>query len=173
MTGAAASRVRGGPVPIAQRSDNLTYVELTWVEKRIENWIRFGREAREQVLDRRRRIFSYRPGAVFAFVRWAANDFGTIVSRIDIVRAMTPGEPYQTLPFVRPGGDILLKIEGWPKVEQVLRHIDAVETAGIDACDVCPDHWRHVHHRLTAGQEPRAYTLERHQAWLKRRRVEG
>ena len=173
MTGAAASSVRGGPAPIAQRSDNLTHVELTWVEKRIENWIRFGREAREQVLDRRRRIFSYRPGAVFAFVRWAANDFGTIISRIDIVRAVTSGEPYQTLPFVRPGGDILLKIEGWPKVEQVLRHIDAVEAAGIDACDVCPDHWRHVHHRLTAGQEPRAYTPERHQAWLKRRRIEG
>ena len=103
------------------------------MEKRIENWIRFGREAREQVLDRRRRIVSYRPGAVFAFVRWAANDFGTIISRIDIVRAVQPGEPYQTLPFVRPGGDILLKIEGWPKVEQVLRHIDAVDAAGIDA----------------------------------------
>ena len=173
MTGAAASRVRGGLAPIAQAADNLTHVELTWVEKRIENWIRFGREAREQVLDRRRRINSYRPGAVFAFVRWAANDFGTIISRIDIVRAVQPVEPYQTLPFVRPGGDILLKIEGWPKVEQVLRHIDAVEAAGIDPCEVCPDHWRHVHHRLTAGQEPRAYTLERHQAWLKRRRVEG
>ena len=173
MTGAAASRVRGGPAPIAQAADNLTHVELTWVEKRIENWIRFGREAREQVLDRRRRVLSYRPGAVFGFVRWAANDFGTIISRIDIVRAVQPGEPYQTLPFVRPGGDILLKIEGWPKVEQVLRHIDAVDAAGIDLCEVCPDHWRHVHHRLSAGQEPRVYTSERHQAWLKRRRVEG
>ena len=173
MNGDAASRARGGPVPMPARADNLTQVELTWVEKRIENWIRFGREAREQVLDRRRRIFFYRPGAVFAFVRWAANDFGTILSRIDIVRAITPGEPYQTLPFVRPGGEILLKIEGWPKVEQVLRHIDAVEAAGIDPCEVCPNHWRHVHHRLTAGQEPRAYTSERHEAWLKRRRVEG
>ena len=172
MNGYAAPRVRGGPVPIAAHGDNLTHVELTWVEKRIENWIRFGREAREQVLDRRRRIFSYRPDSIFAFVRWAANDFGTIISRIDIVRAVRPGEPYQTLPFVRPGGDILLKIEGWPKVEQVLRHIDAVEAAGIDACDVCPDHWRHVHHRMSAGQEPRAYTMERHQAWLKRREIE-
>lgn len=172
MNGDAASRARGGPMPMAARADNLTQVELTWVEKRIENWIRFGRETREQVLDRRR-VFFYRPGAVFAFVRWAANDFGTILSRIDIVRAITPGEPYQTLPFVRPGGEILLKIEGWPKVEQVLRHIDAVEAAGVDPCEVCPDHWRHVHHRLTAGQEPRAYTSERHEAWLKRRRVEG
>lgn len=172
MTGAAASRARGGRVPIAQHVDHLTRVELTWFEKRIETWIRFGHAAHEEIIDRRRRVLSFRPGAIFAFVRWAANDFGTILSRVDIVRAVTPGEPYQTLPFVRPGGDILLKIEGWPKVEQVLRHIDAVEAAGIDACEVCPDHWRHVHHRLSAGHEPRAYMPARHQAWLKRREVE-
>ena len=81
------------------------------------------------------------------------------------------GEAYQTLPFVRPGGEILLKIEGWPKVEQVLRHIDAVEALGIDACDVAPDHWRHVGNRIGAGHEPRAYTPERHAAWLKRREI--
>ena len=97
---------------------------------------------------------------------------GTILSRIDIVRAVSPGETYQTLPFVRPGGEILLKIEGWPKVQQVLRHIDAAEDAGVDACAVSPDHWRHVANRLSAGQEPRAYTMERHQAWLKRREIE-
>ena len=171
MTGNAAPRVRGGPVPIAQHSDNLTHVELTHVEKRIENWIRFGHEAHEQVLDRRRRVFSFRPGSLFAFVRWAANDFGTIISRIDIVRATAPGEAYQTLPFVRPGGEILLKIEGWPKVEQVLRHIDAVEALGIDACGVAPDHWRHVGNRIGTGHEPRAYTPERHAAWLKRREI--
>jgi hypothetical protein len=109
---------------------------------------------------------------MFAFVRWASNDFGTILSRIDILRATAPGEPYQTLPFVRPGGDILLTITGWPKVEQVLRHIDAVEAAGIDPCAVTSDHWRHVAHRMRAGEAPRAYTLERHRAWLKRRECE-
>ncbi len=89
------------------------------------------------------------------------------------MRAVRPGEAYQTLPFVRPGGDILLKIEGWPKVQQVLRHIDAVEAAGIDPCEVAADHWRHVANRLSAGHEPRPYTAERHQAWLKRREIEG
>ncbi|HSI19936.1 DUF2840 domain-containing protein [Labrys sp. ZIDIC5] len=172
MTGNAAPRVRGGPVPSALPSDSLTHVELTFVEKKIEHWIRFGREAHEQILDRRRRIFSFRPGAVFAFVRWASNDFGTIISRIDIVRAVAPGEPYQTLPFVRPGGDILLKIDGWPKVEQVLRHIDAIQAIGIDSEDVSPHHWRHVHNRLTAGHEPRAYTVDQHRAFLLRRRAE-
>jgi hypothetical protein len=171
MTGNAAPRVHIGPVPIAHASDDLTHVELTWVEKRIENWIRFGRAAREQVLDRHRRVLSFRAGGIFAFVRWTANDFGTIISRIDIVRAVEPGESYQTLPFVRPGGDILLKIEGWPKVEQVLRHIDAVEAAGIQPHEVAPDHWRHVANRLSAGEVPRPYTFARHQAWLKRRKV--
>ena len=135
MTDAAVSRAQGGPMPRAHLADSLTHVELTHVEKRIENWIRFGREAHEQVLDRRRRVFSYRPGSIFAFVRWASNDFGTIISRIDIVRAVEPGEAYQTLPFVRPGGEILLKIEGWPKVEDVLRHVDAIEAIGIEAVE--------------------------------------
>lgn len=153
--------------------DNMTRVQLTWIEKRIEYWIRFGRIAKDEILDRRRRIVSFRPGAVFAFVRWAANDYGTVSSRIDIVRAVGAGEPFTTLPFVQPGGDILLTIEGWPKVSQVLAHIDAVDNAGVDPCDAAPDHWRHVHNRIAAGHQPRAYTMERHRAWLKRREIEG
>lgn len=172
MTGIAASRMRGGPSPAALPHDTLTHVKLTWVEKKIENWIRFGTHAHEQILDRRRRVLSFRPGTIFAFVRWASNDFGTIISRIDIVRAVSRGEAYQTLPFVRPGGDILLKVESWPKVERVLQAIDAIEHLGIDPDTVSPDHWRHVHNRLAAGHEPRAYTLEHHRAFLLRLRAE-
>jgi hypothetical protein len=149
----------------------LTHVELTWLEKRIEHWIRFGRDVDETILDRRRRVLSFVPGSIFAFVRWASNDYGTVVSRIDIVRAVAVGEPYQTLPFVRPGGEILLRINGWPKVERVLQAIDAVEALGIDAADASPDHWRHVHNRLTGGDEPRPYSGTQHTAWLMRQRV--
>jgi hypothetical protein len=149
-------------------SDAHTAVELTWLEKRIEHWIRFGRDASETIIDRRRRVLSFAPNTVFAFVRWASNDHGTVVSRIDIVRAIAPGEAYQTLPFVRPGGEILLRISGWPKVERVFAAIDAVETLGIDAADVAPDHWRHVHNRLIGGDEPRPYSRDQHHAWLLR-----
>ena len=102
----------------------LTHVELTWHKQRVEHRIRFGRQVGQQVLDRHRRVVSFAPGSIFAFVRWAANDFGTIISRIDIVRAVAAGERYQTLPFVRPGGDVLLRMDGWTKVERVLQAID-------------------------------------------------
>jgi len=167
MTGAPHLRL----VPSPLSADGLTRVELTWIEKKVEYWIRFGKEKDEQILDRRRRVLAFAPNSVFAFVRWASNDHGTILSRIDIVRAITPGERYSTLPFVRPGGDILLKMEG-SKVERVLQIIDAIEANGIDPAEVSPHHWRHVHNRLTAGQEPRRYTVEQHRAILLRRSVE-
>ena len=71
--------------------DALTAVELTWLEKRVEHWIRFGRDIGETIIDRRRRVLSFAPNTIFAFVRWAANDFGTVVSRIDIVRVGRAG----------------------------------------------------------------------------------
>lgn len=164
---------RAGGTPIESARDRLTHVELTWIEKKLEHWIRFGRIAEDRILTRRTRVASFRPGAIFAFVRWAANDFGTISSRIDVVRAVGMDEADTTLPFVRPGGDILLHIESWEKVAQVLAAIDAVEAAGVDPCDVAPDHWRHVHNRIAAGQQPRLYSMERHQAWLRRKEIEG
>jgi hypothetical protein len=162
-----------GVLPSALTDTGITQVELTWIEQQIEHWIRFGREAGGRIIDRRRRIVEFRPGAIFAFVRWSANDYGTISSRIDIVRVVAPGEPYSTLPFVRPGGEILLRIEGWPKVAQVLAAIDAVEALDLDAADAAPDHWRHVHNRIAAGHAPRAYSTERHRAWLGRRELQS
>jgi Protein of unknown function (DUF2840) len=149
----------------------LTLVELLWLKKRIENWIRFGRIAEEHVLDRQRRIVSFAPDSIFAFVRWASNDYGTVVSRIDILRAVRPGERYLTVPYVRPGGESLVRLSGWPKVEKVLQAIDAIEALEIDPADVAPEHWRHIHNRLSVGEQPRPYTRSRHQAWLHRRKI--
>ncbi|HXI06206.1 MAG TPA: DUF2840 domain-containing protein [Bradyrhizobium sp.] len=150
---------------------DLTAVELFWIEKRIENRVRFGRPVSEKVLDRNRRVLSFSPGSVFAFVRWTSNDFGTILSRIDILRAATPGQPYSTVPWITPGGESLLRLSGWPKVERVLQMIDVVEALGVDPADAAPDYWHHVHNRLSVNETPRPYTRSRHQAWLHRRRV--
>jgi Protein of unknown function (DUF2840) len=150
---------------------DLTTVELLWLEKRIENRIRFGRSVSENLADRNRRVLSFAPGSIFAFVRWTSNDFGTVLSRIDILRAPTPGQRYSTVPWIKPGGESLLRLSGWPKVERVLQLIDAVEALDIDPADAAPDYWHHVHNRLSVNERPRPYTRSRHQAWLRRRRI--
>ncbi|MEO3431881.1 DUF2840 domain-containing protein [Inquilinus sp. CAU 1745] len=148
-----------------------TTVDLLWIEGRIERWIRFGRIIQETIRSRRERTVAFDPGAVFAFVRWSANDYGTVESRIDVLRAVSPGEARSTVPHVTPGGEVLLRLSGWPKVEAALLAIDQVEALGLAPEAVCPDHWRHVHNRLTTGLGPRAYTELRHDAWLKRREL--
>src|SRR5713101_2347301 len=105
---------------ITVMADGLTYVDLIWIEKRVQRWIRFGRVASEQIIDRQRGIVAFAPDDVFAFVRWASNDCGTVVSRINILRAVRPGEPCSTVGFVRPGGERLLRIPAWATAERAL-----------------------------------------------------
>ena len=166
MTVSGSAHQFANPAP-----DGLTHVELTWLARRVEQRIRFGRPVASLRLDQHRRHVSFAPNAIFAVVRWAGNSYGTISSEIDILRAVAPGERCTTAPFMQPGGEIFLSIKNWPKVERVLQAIDVVEALGIDPADAAPDHWRHVHNRLIVGERPRAYTLTRHRAWLKRRRI--
>ena len=147
----------------------LTRVELCYEAGKLERWIRFGAAVESRQIDARNRAVFFAAGTVFGFVRWASNDYGTVLSRFDIARAPGPGEACMSLPYVTPGAVSLLRLKGWPKVSQALDAITAIEALGIDPQDVCPDHWRHMHHRLTAGLTPRTYTAERHAAWLKRK----
>ena len=50
-------------------ADTLTYVDLIWIEKRVQRWIRFGRVTSKQTIDRNRNVVAFAPGDVFAFVR--------------------------------------------------------------------------------------------------------
>lgn len=150
-----------------------TQVDVTRIEGRIEQWVRFGRVAATESTGRGTSVFSFRPGATFALVRRISNDFGTTHASIAIVTAAQGGRPFVTLPFIRPGGDLLLRLNGWPQVQQARAAIDAVEAAGLDACDVSPDHWRHVGEHIAAGMVFRPYGADRHAAWLRRRAIEA
>lgn len=171
MTGLVAAPMRAGRAAAEPPPEAFTQVELVWIEKHTEHWIRFGRERREQILDRRRRILFFPPGSVLALVRWAANQHGTVLSRLDILRTVACDAPCQTVPTVTPGAEVLLHVDGWPKVERMLQLIDAIEARGIDPIEVSPDHWRHVHNRTTVGETPRAYGPRQHRAFLLRRAI--
>jgi hypothetical protein len=147
----------------------LTHVTLFWREGKHEDWLKFGKPVADQIVSRSQRIESYAPGQVFGLVRWASNDYGTIRSSLNIVRAVDAREVATPVTQVDPGGELLLSVHGWPKVAQVFRLIDTIEASGIDPCEVAPDHWRHVHNRMAAREIPREYSPARHRAWLQRK----
>lgn len=146
-------------------------VELIWLPDRLQRWVRFGRPFDEIVHDRRRRAVTFAPGAVFSLVHWEAGDYGTTLSRLWVLRAVVPGEPFDRVPFVAPGAEVLLDLKTWVKVRAGLEAIDAIEALGIDPERVCPDHWRHVSSRIAVAEPPSPYTRARHRAWLSRKRL--
>lgn len=152
-------------------NSGLTEITLIWDEGRTEQWIRFGRIARERIIDRHRRTVGFADGSVLALVRWQANAYGTVSSRIDILRAGGDYTERIAIPNVTPGAQCLLRLSGWPKVEAALHEVDGIEALGIVPESVCLDHWRQVHNRLSLGRSAEPYTLPRHKAWLLRRAV--
>ena len=171
MGGVADAPAPPASPPSGRSVTGLTEVEVTYVEGKTERWIRFGHPVDDRIVDSTRRVLSFAPGSIFAFVRWQTNDYGTVLSRIDVLRALDPHEAMTSIGYLRPGGEILLRISGWPKVQRVLELTEAIEQSGFDPTEICPEHWAHVHNRLSANQEPRDYTSERHALWRARKAV--
>lgn len=156
------------PASVRLPAGGLTDVEITWIEGRLEQQLRFGRVAAERSGGPHKRILSFRPGATFGLIGCTVNDLGYAFRGLAIVRAIASGAPYATHPGVHPGGDILLSLSDLEPIRAVCREIDMIEACGVDACDVSPDHWRHIAERLAATLPFRSYSAERHAAWLRR-----
>jgi len=144
----------------------LTRVSLTYIEQRIDVYLRFGEPARTIRLDRWRRVAVFLPRAMFCRIHWQANDYGTIRWQLIVMQACTPLDAAQRIPGVLPGARLLLHAEGEPAVRAVLAQLDAIEAQNIAPADVSPAYWRTLGNRLAARLPLPAYTAERHAAWL-------
>jgi hypothetical protein len=157
--------------PIAR--DALTWVELIDDEGRTERWIRFGAVVETHKISLHNRFVGFAPGAVFAYVRWACGPRGAVGARLDILQAVDCGAARVAIPGVTPGAVSLLRLNGWSRVRHALAVIDAVAETGVPLEAVAPDHWRHVHNRMSTGLRPQAYSQVRHRALKLRQALAG
>ena len=112
-------------------SELFTRVEIAFYPEYLNHWLRFGEPDEQQDLDRRRSLALFKPGRVFGYVRWRANEYGTQDWRFTIVRTAAPSLLLSRIEGVTPGGEVLLLASGNAKVKRALLQIDALEAAGV------------------------------------------
>ncbi|WP_299410358.1 DUF2840 domain-containing protein [uncultured Roseobacter sp.] len=147
-------------------TEHLTRVEIMFYPEYVNHWLRFGDSDADHDLDRRRALALFRPGRVFGYVRWYANDYGTQDWRIGVVQTGGSSGILSRFAGVFPGGDILLEANGNTKVKQVLAQLDAIEDEGFDLHLVSPAYYRHLHNRIMVRRPVRLYSKAQHEAHL-------
>lgn len=152
-------------------SEPFTRVEIVFYPEHLNHWLRFGMPDEQHDLDRRRSLALFKPGRVFGYVRWRANEYGTQDWRFTVVKSVEPSVFLSRVEGVTPGGEVLLLATGNAKVKRALLQIDALEADGFDPADGSPAYYRHIHNRIAARQPIRAYSKAQHAAHLAAQRV--
>ena len=138
-------------------SQSLTRVTVLFLRDRVNDRVRFGKPAGERIIDRHCKLDLFAPGAVFSYVQWRANPYGTEHWRLWVLQAATPGERTETVPGVAPGAHIWLSTAGTAPVTRALALVDAIEAKALDPTSLPERYWRTAHNRLSAGLAPRVY----------------
>ena len=142
---------------ISPRRD-LTRVTVLFLENKANDRVRFGRPIAERIIDRRCRVDLFEPGAVFGYIQWRADRYGTELWRLWVLKAARPAERAETVPGVAPGAHIWLSAGGARQVTSALTLIDAIEDRSLDPATLPESYWRTVHNRISAGLEVRVYS---------------
>jgi hypothetical protein len=140
----------------APRRD-LTRVTVLFLADRVNDRVRFGAPVAARIVDRRCRVDLFEPGAVFGYIQWRADRYGTELWRLWVLQAARTGERIETVPGVIPGAHIWLGAGGAVQVNRALALIDAIEAQGLDPATLPESYWRVAHNRIAAGREPRIY----------------
>ena len=135
----------------------LTRVTILFLPERVNDRVRFGAPVAERIIDRRCRVDLFEPGAVFGYVQWRANRYGTEHWRLWVLQAARPGARAETVPGIAPAAHIWLSAGGVARVTRALALIDAVEAQALDPALAPESYWRTAHNRIAAGLEPRVY----------------
>jgi hypothetical protein len=142
-------------------STTTTRVALVTVPGSHNVYLRFGKPVRRVVIDARRQVAEFAPGAIFCRIRWHANAYGTLFWQLVVLQAAIAGERCQHITGIVPSAELLLAAEGAARVQAALRLIDAIEANAMDAARVPARYWRVAHHRLAVRADIVPYGDER------------
>ncbi len=130
-------------------SSNLTIVSIAWRKQRRNHRLLFGSPREIVRLDWRRRLAVFETDQIFGYERWRANQYGTIVWQIFVIKAGGPGDRLNEVSGIQPGAEILLSAHGKAAAKRALDMFGVVsEFMPLD--EVPEQLWRDISHRMQA-----------------------
>ena len=103
-----------------------TLVQLHFVRGVINHRLRFGRTENVTKLDKYRSVAVMPIGSIFGYIRWRANEYGTIDWRVYVLKAQQSGY-ISEVAGVSPAVKILLSAQGKPAAQRCLKALDKLE----------------------------------------------
>ena len=152
-------------------TDYLTRVHLHYGRDSFNYYIRFGIPKYRDDYAGREAYEYYSCGAIFGYIRWETNEYGTKSWRFFVLRGGNPSTAVCSIPGITPGAEVLLDVSGKARVHRLFEAIDLIEQAEIDLADVAPWYWIGANARLNASLEPLPYEARMHNAGLLERAV--
>jgi len=147
--------------PIMSR---LVAVRCEFVRDRVNHRLRFGAPEMIITLRKNQKLYAFRAGQVFGYIRWTANKYGTVDWRVYICQASLSGQVTR-VPGIIPGAKVLLSVHGNIAMQRMLKQIDSLEAqtdGGLEA--ITPAYWRHLHNANVINRPAHPFTLGEYNA---------
>jgi len=134
---------------------NYTLVQLHFVRGMINHRLRFGQPEAKTKLDKYRSLASFPEGSIFGYIRWRANEYGTIDWRVYVLKAQADGLRSEVA-GITPAVKILVSAQGKPAVKRCFTALDALEKeVGGTLDDVPESYWAGFNNALLLRKTPR------------------
>lgn len=142
----------------------ITHVQIHFVKDIINHRLLFGEPVEVIKLDRFRRLAVFEPQSIFGYIRWRANNFGTIDWKLYIAKTGDEGLMTQ-LAGVSPAVKLLVSVSGLDRMKRALPVLDAIKAQTKNGLMGVPEsYWQAVQTSLmlrsSLHELPRHYRKE-------------
>lgn len=103
----------------------LTQVQIHFVKNIINHRLLFGEPDEIIKMDRFRRLAVFSPNQIFGYIRWRANQYGTVDWRLYVLKSGASGLMTQ-VSGVAPAVEILVSVSGRERMKRALPVMDRI-----------------------------------------------
>ena len=97
----------------------LTHVQIHFVKDIINHRLLFGAPYELIKLDKYRRLAVFKPNEIFGYIRWRANQYGTVEWRLFVVKSGVAGYMTQ-VHGISPAVKVLISVSGRERMKRAL-----------------------------------------------------